>query len=439
MQDEADYEFRRVGLAYRLIAEKAQVEIQARHLKRSSREGWIGEVEVRVNWENVPTIKGNILHKAQFNFSSTAARVTLGKFLAQRTPDHSERWDWQRAIEKLCVEVANAEEAGEPVVDVGQDEVRASQVRWAIDPIAPDEVTSLLYGPGGSGKSVFALACGLSINAGREIIPGLKPAKKGPVLYLDWETDRYVVNDRIVAIARGAGIKPPSISYRRCRRPLPHDAEELAEIISQRGIVHVIVDSAGMAMGSGSEYSDANEGTLKLFEAIRMLGPVSVHLIDHVSKQEMRTNGKVRGLMPYGSIYKVNLARSAWEIRNAAYNEEEQTYDDGVRISLIHTKANDTRLMAPMAFRIDYAPGSITFDEDDGVSIAPAIAMSVADRVAEHIEVGGPMDLPRLYDELPDVKQATIRKTLATATKNGARRFENRDGNWHNIRGSVDV
>lgn len=341
-------------MGYRVTADAVQTEIKVTRLKRSSGEIH-GDIKVKANIEGIKTI-GNerIMHMARFNLSSSTARNSLSKLLESRTPK-DRKMDWFDGLEALCQGVMLAEMVGQPYVATGDVPLNGSRPpRHAIDPLAPANVTSLLYGPGGSGKSVLALACAMSILNNHVIVPGFTPGMTGPILYLDWETDVGVINERAQAIAVGAGITTAPITYRRCIRPLAEEAEEIANAVAERGIAYMVIDSAGMAIGGTGERGDANESTLRLFDAIRHIG-VTTQVIDHVSKQEMKTaNGKA--LMPYGSIYKINLARSAWELRNITGESDEAN-----TITLVHAKANDSRLHAPISLEINWEPNRITF------------------------------------------------------------------------------
>ena len=351
-EDDQRWFFKKVGLGYEVHAPKAKTTIRVTRIKRSSGE-LHGQIRVTANLAGVKTHDG-VLHLARFNLSSSASRTSLAKMLGGRTPGHD--MDWFDGLEALCQGIHVAEEAGQPYVTLGLTAMARSATSYAIDPVVPANVAALLYGPGGSGKSILALAGAMSVQDGREIIPGVAPGIKGNVLYLDWETDAPVLNERIIAIANGAGYTPSGITYRRCIRPLSDEAEEIAAVVAERDIVYMVVDSAGMAMGTGGEYGDSNESTLRLFDAIRHIG-VSTQIVDHVSKQEMRNGkGKSVGLLPYGSIYKVNLARSAWEIRNETTDQDESS-----RISLVHTKANDSRLKPQLNIEIIWETGVIRF------------------------------------------------------------------------------
>ena len=333
-----------------------QTTIRVTNLKRSGGD-LTGNLQIIANIEGLKTGAGNLVHQARFNLSSSQTRNSLAKMLTGRSVGVAKDVDWFDGLEMLCQQVMAAEARGQPFETVGSIAVPRDAQRYAIDPLVPAHVASLMYGPGGSGKSVLALALALSIQVGREIVPGLHPCVRGPVMYLDWETDRTTITDRVQRISAGCGIPAPNILYRRCMKPLHEDAEYIAGVAAENGIVYAVIDSVGMAMGGAGEHSDANEGTLRLFDAVRHIG-VSTQLIDHVSKAEMKTaTGKA--LMPYGSIFKINLCRSAWEIRNTAHDNEDLT-----GISLVHAKSNDSRLYPQIDLEIGWNPdsGAISFE-----------------------------------------------------------------------------
>jgi hypothetical protein len=359
------YDFDKRGTQYVLSAEDAGIMLRLGRLKRSGQE-LSGELQVAVNWEGVRTVDG-ILHQARLNLSSTTARNTLIKTLRERTQTASDesmrQMDWADAVEHLCQQALSRGRQGEPIISMNGTMPKA-RAKYDIKPILPHGVATFVYGPGGIGKSAFALALAMSVAKGMEIVPGLAPQVKGPVLYLDWETDPYVVRERSEYLSKGHDFTTTKdLLYRRCARPLADDADELAAIVAERGVKMVVIDSCGPAMGTSGEYGDANESTIKLFDAIRRLA-VTVLVVDHVSKQQLMRDrkGEVIGSMPYGSVYKVNLARAMWELQNGT-----SPTDDDIHIRLINTKVNDAKMHLPIDLAVfwDSDEGIITFSEDE--------------------------------------------------------------------------
>jgi len=380
-EDQPRWDFERQGMTYRCWSEETRTEFKLSHVKRS-RDSLSGILRVRTNLAGVKTIKvkgepdnryGHVLHAANFNVLSTSTRTALANALDKRTPMHP-TMDWFDGLEWLCQHVIISEEQGEIVAEVGMDKPTPPSDRWCIEPLIMKGRPALLFGPGGVGKSLIALTCALSVAYGLEIIPGMAPAIHGPVLYLDWETTKDVINDRIQSIATGHGFTPTpkSVYYRRCVRPLANDAEELSALVADKGIVLVIVDSSAYAMGAQGEYGDANESILRMHEGLRTIGVTSL-LVDHVNKTDAKAKGGAS--TPYGSAYKTNAARVSWEVRKEPSAE-------GLRISLYHAKSNDTALLPPIGIALDWTYDSIKFrktevdvaeDEPENPSLGKAI------------------------------------------------------------------
>ena len=359
------WQFAKEGMGYHCWDEDIQTHFRLTHIKRSRGE-INGELTVITNIEGVKTRDG-VMHVARFNVLSSSTRSSLAKMLEKRTPNHPEM-DWFDGLEWLCQHVILAEQKGESIDEVGTRPPSPPGDRWMVEPLVLKARPSMIFGPGGVGKSLVALTCGLSVACHREIIPGMAPATAGPVLYLDWETTADVINDRIQSIAKGHGFTPQGMFYRRSVRPLADDAEELSAIVATKGIVLVIVDSAAYAMGHQGEYGDANEAVLRLHEALRLIG-VSSLIVDHVNKTESRSKGGTA--QPYGSAYKTNAARISWEIRKAPSVEGE------LRINLYHAKSNDTAQLPPFSLGLAWDHDSIVFrtaedvvDDDEG-SVRP--------------------------------------------------------------------
>jgi len=399
-EEEPRWSFEKVGMGYRCWSDRIQTELRLTHIKRS-RGDLTGELSVKTNLADVKTQKGNILHVARFNVLSSSSRSSLAKMLEKRSPTHD--MDWFDGLEALCQNVIISETQGETITEVGLEAATPISMHYMVEPLILKGRPAMIFGPGGVGKSLLGLTCGLSVACGREIIPGIRPAVKGPVLYLDWETTAEVINDRIQAIAQGHGFKPMGMFYRRCVRPLADDAEELSAVVAQKGIVLVVVDSAAYAMGSQGEYGDANESVLRLHEAIRLIGVTSL-IIDHVNKTDQRA--KPGQATPYGSAYKTNAVRISWEVRKAPSV-------NGLAINLYHAKSNDTALLAPIGLSLDWSQDAITFRQSSVVEEEPEVFRSdrCQDAILELLDEGE-MELNKIISTLSAIPRETVRTTV---------------------------
>jgi hypothetical protein len=418
-------EFSRKGLGYLLRIDEASTSIRLTRLKRRSDE-ITADILVRCRIEGVKTVDG-ILHGSRTNITSAPARAKLAELLHARTP--GVRVDWVNWLDELAVRIMAISAEGDPITEVGHDAVDWSAPQYAVAPLSPLNEPGLLYGPGGSGKSLIALTLAIAVAAGRELLPGTTQHVKGPVLYLDWETSRQKVNRRIVSICAGMEIEVPrGIYYRRQNKPLADDAEELSAFVAEHKIVYVVIDSAAQAIGHQGDYGDANEGALKLFEGIRYLGQVSTLIVDHVSKQELVLAGK-KGRVPYGSVYKINYSRAAWEIRPG------EPIDGRLRLAIYDFKRNDDAEHPPLGLEMTWQPGSVAFAPADVAAIhaeappavKPATAAeeaSMGDKIFELLQ-GARMKAPAIASSL-GLNGESVRTKL-----NKDPRFEREsDGYW---------
>ena len=387
-------------MGYRCWDDKIQTEFRLTHIKRS-RGDLTGELSVITNLATAKTHKG-VLHVARFNVLSSTSRSSLAKMLEKRTPGMD--MDWFDGLEWLCQNVIISEARGEEINEVGISPRTPPGHQYMVEPLIMKGRPALLFGPGGVGKSLLALTCGLSVAVGREIIPGIPPAVHGPVLYLDWETTAEVINDRIQSIAARHKFKPEGMFYRRCVRPLADDAEELSAIVAQKKIVLVIVDSAAYAMGSQGEYGDANESVLRMHEALRLIG-VTSQIVDHVNKTDAR--GKGGTASPYGSAYKTNAARISWEVRKSPST-------NGLAINLYHAKSNDTQLLPPIGLTLDWDEDTISFHQSEVIEEKDGSeADDTSGAIREVLEVKGSMQSADLCTSLHWIKAVTIRSNLS--------------------------
>ena len=110
-------------------------------------------------------------------------------------------------------------------------------------------------------------------------------ADYGRALYLDYETSRETVEERVEAIKAGMGdLLDPAwkLRYQRETRPLVDLITDLEKYVDREDIDLVIVDSVGLALGG--QFNDG-EVVLRMFEAVRQLD-ATVLLIDHQGKGE---------------------------------------------------------------------------------------------------------------------------------------------------------
>ncbi len=306
---------RRIGDSY-FVAWEQGIIFEFHHLKDHS-DGLAGELSI--------TQDGFLCHWGRLTLASSVARAAAAKAALEAKPGQP----WRKMVDASCHEVVLAARQGQPATPL---EARKPEPgRWLVDGLVPVGETSILFGDGGSGKSLFALAFALCGLTGTPLgFWHVGPVKR--VLYLDWEASRSDHEERLWGLAGPMEPIPEgSILYRPMVRPVAEEASELRAMVAKHQVDLVICDSLGPACGAEPETAGAATAALN---ALRSCAPATRLVIAHVSKSEAdRQQGHSR---PFGSVYVYNLARSVIEARRA-----DTTDDREFTLTLTHTKANN--------------------------------------------------------------------------------------------------
>lgn len=415
--------FERQGMGFVGRFPRDFVELSLARLKMSGGE-LHGELVVECSHPDA-TSDGHLL-QARFNVSSMSVRTSTAKYLAGRTAKLD--IDWASVLEAFCKAVLAAEREGEPFVMVGQRPKR-EVAPHLLYPIIPRDRATIVFGEGGTGKSYLSAACAIIVSTGIQVVNGWSCARPGPVLVLDWEADEHEWNDRVAAVAGGIGLEPPSIHYRSCIGSLTDQAEDVARYVASHGIALVIVDSVGMATPSAREGTDANEGAKSLFAALRYLRTTAL-LIDHVTGGDMDRKAVFK---PYGSVYKINLARSVYELRRA--DDDRASTEEGIaHVALYHRKVNGSSLQRPIGLRYHFSTDEAG-DTDEVLIVREEMTLpellaglSVREQVERSLK-GGAL-LPEQIVSLIDAKPATVRQVLNRFKDDRFTKLA--DGRWAN-------
>lgn len=360
----------KVGLGYRMDVVEEGIAIAIDRLNESR-----GEMSGELTVQRAP--EGHIM-RSRLNLTSSASRKQAAMFCKERAPGV----DWVGIFERFAISVLDQERDGEPAQLIGHLPLRPA-VDWLLEPLLIRGTATMLYGEGGIGKSTMTAAIALSVACGRGILEGWSVKSATPVIVIDWESDSADWNDLFQLLRAGMGYEPPPVHYMAGKGALPGMIHRVARQIDETGAGLIIVDSVGLATPSAREGTDANESALRLFSALRSLGVTSL-LIDHVSKSQVANNSAAMG--PYGSVYKTNSARSVYELRAAAEDE------DGSRVVVMHhRKANRTRRQDPVAIRITRDDAHIHLERTEMPATEPAIGRETekgSDRVLAVLRAG---------------------------------------------------
>lgn len=362
---------------------------------RSHREGnYTGRVQVEAYrgsaWARILDIKSNL--------SALRSRKEIADTLQRAHPFTD--GIWQGIIERSFQLVIEMVERGEPVVQLVPRSDMGDPT-FIIDQLVIAGNVTLLYGPGGSGKSLLALWLGLIVENGfsEDIV-----VQKRRCLYLDWETDREITERRLSMLAAMTPFFSSFPLYRRCVLPLADDEEAISLAIAENEIGLIIVDSAGMACGGDILSAEA---AIRFFSSLRRVlsstGAAAL-VISHVAKGERGKDER----SPIGSVYFENIPRLVFEIR--AYDDQ-----DALDMVLRCVKANEMKRPPPIGFRAVFGNGFIHISRStppEDLSTDQTHARLVMEALA-----GGALSVGQIV-EITGLKASTVRPILSRLQRN---------------------
>jgi len=375
---------------YRFSWEEEYLTISVSRVSRHRDGRVVGEINVETS---APSYHPH-LHQAQFNFSSTRARADLSRVMQDRYPEA----DWDSVLEQLCHYTLELIRHGEPVRDISTTDV-IEPPEYLLEPIIPLNHPTVLFGDGGTGKSLLALSFAVfSVipweNNPLDLITRGEPSKP---LYLDYETDEAEMTWRLSCLQRGMGLPDCSISYRRGSLPLADDLEQVQHAISSTKAKFIIVDSIGAACGGDL---NSAETAIRFFNGLRQLRVTSL-LISHTAKDQISKSKTI-----FGSAYFHNFARSVWEVRKV-----QDTGQNEISIGLFHRKSNLSGLYRPIGIRISFSSNETVIKSEDVKSVPEFLeTLSNAAKIEELLS-RGLMEIAEISEELGMSKEV-VRVTL---------------------------
>ncbi|MCC6269622.1 MAG: AAA family ATPase [Dehalococcoidia bacterium] len=239
------------------------------------------------------------------NLTAARSRGELAKHLNTR----DDSFPWHDAIEHAALLAVRFHREGGPIVPLASVTAPTS-IRYLIDRIIPADETTILFGDGEAGKSLFSMFIAVAVATGTPLPRGLGPEQPGAVLYLDWESDPTEHSRRLQLISRGLGLDeaPANVFYRQCVRPLHEDADTLAREVVERGVELTIIDSLAVACGDDPSSPGA---ALRTMNAARQLGGTRLGLghLNRVDRERPQANQTT-----FGSVFWRNAARAMWQL-----------------------------------------------------------------------------------------------------------------------------
>ena len=331
-------------------------------------------------WVRTYTDEGEaqtVLRGERYNLVAPRAKKDIARRIADRFQQDS--YFWETIIESAFETILEEFRSGEPVQNITGSRVRV-QNKFRVHPLLLEQQPNVIFGKGGSGKSLIATYIAVIVDTPPLRTPVFR-SEGGGVLYLDWETDVVEFQNRVAAIKNGLDIPESvgtSIKYLRMTQPLEADIDRIQGIVMDEKVDLIVVDSMEMAIQGNSNESMPVSG---LYAALRTLGTTSL-IIDHLNKSGEWV----------GNEYKRNFARNAWRL---AANQIPNT--DLLTVGFFHEKWNNTKRITAFAVGLTF-----TSDETDELESVTVKRGDIAD-IEEFQDKRSLSE--RLYDELKDGPQ----------------------------------
>ena len=204
-----------------------------------------------------------------------------------------------------------------------------------IEGVIPQRFPSILYGDGGTAKSLLAASILLDVSRGADSWMGHRIRQHGPVIYLDFELDLEEQVRRIYQLAEGVGLeKPPEGFYylSGADNSAGEVLERTLELANESGAVLVLLDSLGFALEGDAEASrDVLRFVRRNIKPFEHAG-ITPLIVDHQAK--LTAGEGYHQKSPFGSVYKSNACRSVIQVGVADERDGE------LAVRFRHKKAN---------------------------------------------------------------------------------------------------
>jgi len=274
-------------------------------------------------------------------------------------------YDWWGILTEIIPTTIEQHRGMQRVTDNHEWEQEEGHNPFLLNPFVAASGVTVLFGPGGTGKSTLAVAMALSIMTGEPVI-GDSVNRIGPVLWLDYEADENEVMERELALRRGIGMgdkeTPYKLHYMKVGSKFVNSVSPIRRQLRETDAVLLVVDSVANAR-RGDAFGP--EDTVHMFAVMGSLG-VPVLAIDHMTKKAA-SDGDMSS--PYGTVFTSNEARLTWGVTES---EEASTLDDK-QLNMVMAKQNRFRGGRPRGLILGYESfptgivKTLTIIENEGV------------------------------------------------------------------------
>jgi hypothetical protein len=194
-----------------------------------------------------------------------------------------------------------------------------------IEGMIPARYPSILYGDGGTAKSLLAASMLLAVSGGASEWMGRAIKKHGAVIYLDFELDEEEQARRVYQLAEGEGVDVPQDFYylSGADRPLKAVLEFARKQAKELGAVMVLIDSLGFALEGDMEAAgDVLRFVRECIKPFERAG-ITLLIVDHQAK--LLAGESYHQKSPFGSVYKSNSCRSVIQVGREDQRDGELT------------------------------------------------------------------------------------------------------------------
>lgn len=409
--------FERAGLGWVFRPPDTLIDIKFTRLREKS-DGISAEIHVTYNGEHM-------LHRMT-NLLGATAIDQVAKTLTQEGGGTKEQW--QHWLIVAYERTIRAYRRGVPAEVISGPVEPAAPVRMQCDPLVMADVTNTWVGSAGTGKSTFAKAYCVCHALGVHFLG--HPVEQGVPMYLDYEDTRENFLRVVDHVLRGMDYtNRPTMLYRRMHHPLAHEIEAIAEEMDTHKVTLLIVDAVAAAGGAMTEWGGWENVALGIEQALLILPPVTVILLDHGTGHDGKDNSVP--LRARGASRKFEFTRYQWSM---VADPDEGKHGRHV-VGWTHTKSNLTGPEGNFAVTVIHEQDHIAFAEAQRSSVAALQkTLRLADRAVVILEEAGGEWVP-LKDITIDIhgdddpkKRTALGTALRREAKRNPRLIQSADG-----------
>ncbi|PIR20460.1 MAG: hypothetical protein COV45_06000 [Deltaproteobacteria bacterium CG11_big_fil_rev_8_21_14_0_20_47_16] len=286
------------------------------------------------------------------------------------------------------------------------DHDEPSPQEYIVEDLLPKNHIAIAYGDGGNCKTYTAMGLAACVAQGVPFCG--QSTKKTNVLYLDWELNADDHLRRAYAVARGQALeKPPEgIFYASANATLYALMPSIQQLIVEKGIELVVIDSMGLAAGVDTESAKEIIG---LFSKLKTLG-VTILALDHQAKAQDKQ--RYENKTPFGSAYKYNLARVVYQLKRT---ESPLDGDDSVYLVLRNTKSNFSKTGKTFSVKIGFGGKAVSFEQHTVLECETADGSTL---ILNALSEGGEMTAQEIADATKVVR-GTVTNLLGDLKESG--------------------